>query len=58
MSQLERCSRPDTGHQEGVVPFALALFWSVSRSLNHRSDERASAEAGYRSDAAKKHIPF
>ncbi|MGO8948347.1 MAG: hypothetical protein ACLQUY_11940 [Ktedonobacterales bacterium] len=30
----------------------------MSRTLNHRSDERVSLETGYRCDAAKKLIPF
>ncbi len=50
--QPARCSRPDTGHQL-IVGVVL-----VSRTLNHRSDERVSLEAGYRCDAAKKLIPF
>jgi hypothetical protein len=49
--QPERCSRPDTGHQ-------LAGVVLVSHTLNCRSVERASLEAGYRCDAAKKLIPF
>ncbi len=49
--QPERCSRPDTGHQQ------LAGVVLVSRTLNHRSDERVSPEAGYRCDVAKKLIP-
>ena len=27
--QPARCRRPDTGHQEGVSPFALVLSWRV-----------------------------
>ena len=30
--QPARCRRPDTGHQEGLVPFALVLFWCACRS--------------------------
>ncbi len=50
--QPERCSRPDTGHQQ------LAGVVLVSRTLNRRSVERVSPETGYRCDVAKKLIPF
>ena len=49
--EQERCGRPDTGHQ------CIAGVVLASRNLSHRSDERASSEAGYRSGAAKKPIP-
>jgi hypothetical protein len=51
--QPERCSRPDTGHQQLAAGVVL-----VSRTVNRRSVERVSLEAGYRCDAAKKLIPF
>ena len=55
--QPARCRRPDTGHQEGVSPFALVLSWCVWL-LNHLPCAGPLWRQATRAQITKKPIPL